>query len=89
MRPHGAVQIQRRVLRIAAVGIQCYIGQACVLLAEQQADGSFHVREVIRNQSVLNAGYAALYAKQKTSIVKAEADVAAANDADGAIHLQA
>lgn len=66
-----------------------YIGQACVLLAEQQADGSFHVREVIRNQSVLNAAYAALYTKQKTSIVKAEADVAAANDADGAIHLQA
>ncbi|WP_353427256.1 hypothetical protein NHB34_08755 [Polynucleobacter sp. MWH-UH19D] len=65
-----------------------FIGQACVLLAEQQADGSFSVRAVIRNPSALNAAYSALYAKQKTSIAKAEAEVAAANDADGALALQ-
>ncbi len=66
-----------------------FIGQACVLLAEQQADGSFNVRAVIRNQSALNAAYAALYAKQKTVTAQAEAEVAAANDADGALAQQA
>ena len=66
-----------------------YIGQACVLLAEQQADGSFNVRAVIRNPSALNAAYTALYAKQKTAAAKAEAEVAAANDADGAVAIQA
>jgi hypothetical protein len=66
-----------------------FIGQACVLLAEQQADGSFNVRAVIRNQSALNAAYAALYVKQKTATAQAEAEVAAANDADGAVALQA
>jgi len=66
-----------------------FIGQACVLLAEQQADGSFHVRAVIRNQTALKAAYAALYAKQKDAQARAEAEVAAANDADGALAQQA
>ena len=66
-----------------------FIGQACVLLAEQQADGSFHVRAVIRNQAALKAAYAALYAKQKAAHDKALAEVAAANDADGALAQQA
>lgn len=66
-----------------------FIGQACVLLAEQQANGSFNVRAVIRNSSALNAAYAALYAKQKIAAANAEAEVAAANDADGAVKLQA
>lgn len=66
-----------------------YIGQACVLLAEQQADGSFHVRAVIRNQTALKAAYTALYAKQKEAHAKAELEVAAANDADGALAQQA
>ena len=66
-----------------------FIGQACVLLAEQQADGSFHVRAVIRNQTALKAAYAALYVKQKEAHAKAEAEVAAANDADGALAQQA
>jgi hypothetical protein len=65
-----------------------FIGQACLLLAEQQADGSFHVRAVIRNQTALKAAYAALYAKQKDVQAKAEAEVAA-NDADGALAQQA
>ena len=66
-----------------------FIGQACVLLAEQQADGSFNVRAVIRNQSAINAAYTALYAKQKAVTAKAEVEVAAANDADGAVQQQA
>lgn len=66
-----------------------YIGQTFVLLAEQQADGSFHVRAVISNQAALKAAYAALYAKQKDAQTQAEAEVAAANDADGALAQQA
>ena len=50
---------------------------------------SFHVRAVIRNQAALKAAYAALYAKQKDAHAKAEAEVAAANDADGALAQQA
>lgn len=66
-----------------------FIGQTCVLLAEQQADGSFQVRAVIRNQTVLKAAYIALYAKQKDVQAYADAEVAAANDADGALAQQA
>ncbi len=66
-----------------------HIGKGCVLLAEQQADGKFYVRAVIRNKKALNAAYLALYENQKIAYSKAEADVAAANDADGAITLQA
>ena len=41
-----------------------FIGTECVLLAEQQADGTFHIKSLIRNATAVNAALAALYAEQ-------------------------
>ena len=65
-----------------------FMGDACVLLAEQQADGSFGIRAVLRNEGVVNAAYAALYGKQHEVLAEAQATIAAANDADGAVATQ-
>jgi len=62
-----------------------FIGDACVLLAEQQADGSFGIRAVLRNEGLVSAAFVALYGKQKEMLTKAKAEVKAANDADGAV----
>ncbi|MBU3548644.1 hypothetical protein [Polynucleobacter sp. P1-05-14] len=65
-----------------------FMGEACVLLAEQQADGSFGIRAVLRNEAVVNAAYAALYGKQQVALAEAKAAIEAANDADGAVDTQ-
>jgi len=61
-----------------------FVGETCVLLAEQQPDGSFGVRAVLRNTGVVNAAFIALYGKQREELIKAEKELKAANDADGA-----
>ena len=61
-----------------------FMGEACVLLAEQQADGSFGIRAVLRNEGVVNAAYVALYGKQQELLAEAK-ELLAANDADGAV----
>ena len=66
-----------------------FMGEACVLLAEQQADGSFGIRAVLRNEGLVNAAFVALYAKQNELLAKLKAEVNAANDADGAVATQA
>ena len=60
-------------------------GSSCLLLAEQQADGSFGIRTVLRNTGLVNAAFVALYSKQKDILAKAKKEIEAANDADGAI----
>jgi len=62
-----------------------FVGQDCVLLAKQQADGSFGVHTVLRNEGLINAAYTALYAVQKQTLANAQAEIDAANDADGAV----
>ena len=62
-----------------------FIGESCVLLAEQQADGSFGIKAVLRNDGLVNAAYAALYTIQREKLEKAQAEIKAANDADGAL----
>ena len=66
-----------------------FLGHTCVLLAEQQADGSFDIKALLRSDAAVNAAYLALYQQQKEVMAKAEANVNAANDADGAIAKQA
>jgi len=66
-----------------------FMGQACVLLAEQQPDGSFGIRSVLRNDSLVTAAYTALYGKQQEVLAEAQATIAAANDADGAVAIAA
>lgn len=57
-----------------------HMGTACVLIAEQQADGSFAVKKLLRSSGVVNAALAALYtADAKTAVDKA-AEQQAAND---------
>jgi len=58
-----------------------YVGTACVLLAEQQADGSFAVKELLRGTGVVNAALAALYTAGGTVKADKLAEQAAANDA--------
>ena len=62
-----------------------FMGEACVLLAEQQADGSFGIRAVFRNEGLVNAAYVALYSKQQVILAENLATIAAANDADGTV----
>ena len=42
-----------------------YIGSECVLLAEQQADGSFHIKALTRSSAAINAALTALYSLQQ------------------------
>jgi hypothetical protein len=42
-----------------------FVGDECVLLAEQQADGSFHIKALSRSGAAVNAALAALYGEQK------------------------
>jgi hypothetical protein len=66
-----------------------FMGDACVLLAEQQPDGSFGIRAVLRNEGLVNAAYTALYSKQQEVLAENLATIAAANDADGAVATKA
>ena len=61
-----------------------FMGNDCVLLAQQQADGSFAVRAVLRQEGLVNAAFTALYAQQKAGTAAAVKETQAANDADGA-----
>jgi len=60
-----------------------YIGTTCVLLAEQQADGGFAVRAVIRKDAAVKAALLSLYSQLKDDAGKQQANAKAANDADG------
>ena len=62
-----------------------HLGDMCVLLAEQQADGSFGVYAVLRQDGLVNSAFTSLYALGKEIEAKAKAEIKAANDADGAI----
>ena len=42
-----------------------FIGSECVLLAEQQADGSFHIKALTRSSAAINAALTALYSLQQ------------------------
>ncbi len=66
-----------------------FMGSPCVLLAVQMADGSFDIKAVVRSTSVVNAAYVALYGHQNKVMEAAKKQVEAANDADGAIAIQA
>ena len=61
-----------------------FMGSDCVLLAQQQADGSFAVRAVLRQEGLVNAAFTALYAQQKAGTAATTKETQAANDADGA-----
>lgn len=46
-----------------------FLGEECVLLAEQQADGSFFIKALTRSGSAVSAALTALYSAQKQAAV--------------------
>lgn len=62
-----------------------FVGDDCVLLAQQQADGSFAIRALLRSGVAVNAAFAALYAQNKPGKEVSGKERKAANDADGAL----
>jgi hypothetical protein len=51
--------------KLAEIADGDFVGDECVLLAEQQADGSFHIKALTRSSTVVNAALNALYSEQK------------------------
>jgi len=70
---------------LAHVADAQYLGDMCVLLAEQQADGSFGIYAVLRQDGLVKSAFASLYTVGKELTAKAQAEIDAANDADGAV----
>ena len=60
-----------------------HMGDDCVMLGNQQPDGSFGVYAVLRSSGVLTAAYVAAYAKAEEIEAQAKKEIEAANDADG------
>ena len=66
-----------------------FVGEDCVLLAQQQADGSFVVRALLRSGAAVNAAFTALYAQNKVSNEEVKKELEATNDANGALPIAA
>lgn len=56
------------------------VGAACVLLAEQQADGSFAIKQLLQNSGVVNTALAALYSADAQLAADKQAEQQAANE---------
>ena len=75
------------VVKSAELSLQAdpeHMGEDCVLLATQQADGSFIVKAILRGSSI-RASYEALYTVTKDGFAKDLAEKVAANDAQGKV----
>lgn len=60
-----------------------HMGDDCVMLGNQQPDGSFGIYTVLRSSGVMSAAYVAAYAKAEAIEALAKKEIEAANDADG------
>jgi len=61
------------------------LGDMCVLLADQQADGSFGIYAVLRQDGLVKAAFTSMYSLGQEILAKAQAEVNAANDADSTV----
>ena len=84
--PVLAIAKSEQLSQLADAG---YVGEDCVLIAEQLADGGFAIRALVRKDGAVNAAFTALYGDIKSQEIAAKKEVNAANDADGAIAKQA
>lgn len=84
--PVLAIARSQQLSELADAG---YVGEECVLIAEQLADGGFAIRALVRKEGAVNAAFTALYGDIKSQQVAAQKEADAANDADGAIAKQA
>ncbi len=62
-----------------------FVGEECVLIAEQLASGGFAIRALVRKEGAVNAAFTALYSDVKSQQETANKEISAANDADGAV----
>jgi hypothetical protein len=51
--------------KLAELADADFVGDECVLLAEQQADGSFHIKALTRSGTAIKAALTALYSEQQ------------------------
>jgi hypothetical protein len=51
--------------KLAELADADFVGNECVLLAEQQADGSFHIKALTRSGTAVKAALTALYSEQQ------------------------
>jgi hypothetical protein len=51
--------------KLAELADADFVGCECVLVAEQQADGSFHIKALTRSGTAVNAALMALYSEQQ------------------------
>ena len=84
--PVLAIAKSEQLSQLADAG---FLGEDCVLIAEQMADGGFAIRALVRKEGAVNAAFTALYSDIKSQRISAKTEVDAANDADGAIAKQA
>lgn len=84
--PVLAIAKSEQLSQLADAG---FVGEDCVLIAEQLADGGFAIRALVRKEGAVNAAFTALYSDIKTQQIATTKEVNAANDADGAIAKQA
>jgi hypothetical protein len=70
-----------KTTQLEALADAGFVGTACVFLAEQQADGSFAIKALMRGSGVVNPALAALYKAGTNAKVAKQAEQAAANDA--------
>ena len=84
--PVLAIAKSEQLSQLADAG---FVGEDCVLIAQQLADGGFAIRALVRKEGAVNAAFTALYSDIKAQQVAAKKEVSAANDADGAIAKQA
>jgi hypothetical protein len=84
--PVLAIAKSEQLSQLADAG---FVGEDCVLIAQQLADGGFAIRALVRKEGAVNAAFTALYSDIKSQQIAAKKEVGAANDADGAIAKQA
>jgi hypothetical protein len=84
--PVLAIAMSQQLSELADAG---YVGEECVLIAEQLADGGFAIRALVRSEGAVNAAFTTLYSVIKSQQIAAKKEMDAANDADGAIAKQA
>jgi hypothetical protein len=51
--------------KLAELADASYLGCECLLLAEQQSDGSFHIKALSRSAAAINAALSSLYSEQQ------------------------
>ena len=54
--------------KLAEMADADFVGNECVLLAEQQADGSFHIKALTRSGTAVKAALTALYSVQQKAV---------------------